>query len=350
MSSEENRNSMQPATDHELTFRNLRDESDYPLLLELNRSSRQADHNDMPITLEDIAYTLAHQMDGLTPAQGVIIACQGDTPVGYSRLGWYSSRSETRLYYQVSFLCMEYRGRPDMSTGQERGFGPAFWPAMVMENERRLRAIASGHPPVPERYFQAWASDYNKDWMAVLGRCGYRVARRFNNMLYRLGEVPGKPVPAGLEIRPVLPEHMRKIWEAQKEMNAGLFENVADDWLEEKYPAWLANPENNPRFWQGAWDGEQLAGMVLAHIEEKENQERQRRRGYTEHIFVRPQWRGRGLASALIARSLQVLKEQGMEEAELGVDSENESAAFRLYESMGYRTYCVDTWFRKALD
>ena len=60
--------------------------------------------------------------------------------------------------------------------------------------------------------------------------------------------------------------------------------------------------------------------------------------------------RGRGLASALIARSLQVLKEQGASEAELGVDAENESAAFRLYERLGYRTFSVDTWYRKGVD
>ena len=186
-------------------------------------------------------------------------------------------------------------------------------------------------------------------WMAVLEDLGYLVVRRFNNMLYRFGEAPEISLPAGFEIRPVRPEHMRAVWEAQKEMNAGLFENVAEDWLEEKYSTWLENPENNPRFWQVAWSGNQLAGMVLAHINEKENAERNHQHCYTEHIYVRPQWRGRGLASALIARSLKVLKDQGMMEAELGVDSENESAAFRLYQRLGYQTYSVDTWYRKPM-
>lgn len=316
-----------------LIFRNLTDECDYPLLLELNRSSRAADHNPEPITLEAIAHALAH-MDGLSREQGVTIAFLEGEPIGYSRLGWYSSRPETRLYYQISFMIPEQR---------------SHWPALIKENERLLDQIAAGHPPVPERYFQAWASDYQKNWMAVLESSSYRVVRRFNNMLYPLGEAPTIPMPAGLEVRPVLPEHMRAVWEAQKEMNAGLFENVVEDWLDEKYPAWLANPENNPRFWQVAWDGDQLAGMVLARIDEKEYEKQTGKHGYTEHIFVRPQWRGRGLASALIARSLQVLKEQGVTEAELGVDAENESAAFRLYERLGYKTFSVDTWFRKAM-
>ncbi len=324
------------ANHHRITFRNLMGEQEYPLLLELNISSRLADNNPEPITVEAIAHVLA-KMDCLTQEQGVIIASLDGTPVGYSRLGWYSSSCDTRLYYQISFLKEEYRLCD-------------LWPVIVTENERRLSAFSAELPPVSECYFQAWASDRQKDWMAALGSTGYRVVRRFNNMLYQQDDAPTKPVPAGLEIRPVLPEHMHKVWEAQKEMNAGLFENVAEDWLEEKYPAWLANPENNPRFWQVAWDGDQLAGMVLARIDEKENENQQHKHGYTEHIYVRPQWRRRGLASALIARSLQVLHEQGITQAELGVDSENESAAFRLYESLGYKTYSVDTWFRKAMD
>lgn len=318
---------------HSLTFWNLRDERDYPLLLELNRSSCQADHDPDPTTLEAIAHVLAN-MDGPNAQQGVIIAADAGEAIGYSRLGCYSSRPDNRLYYQISFLREEHR-----SSG--------FWPAMVTENERRLREIASRHAPVSERYFQAWASDHQKDWMAVLASAGYQVVRRFNNMIYQLGEAPTKPLPAGVEIRPVLPEQMREVWKAQKEMNAGLFENVVEDWLDEKFPGWLANPGNRPHFWRVAWDGDRLAGMVMARLNENENTHG--KYGYTEHIYVRPQWRGRGLASALIARSLQVLKEQGATEVELGVDAENESAAFRLYERLGYKTFSVDTWYRKKM-
>lgn len=319
-----------------LSFRNLRDERDYPLLLELNRGSRQADGAEYSapdsITLEAIARTLAN-MDGLSAQQGVIIAADAGEAIGYSRLGWYSSRPQTRLYYQISFL------RP------EKRF---LWSALIAENERRLREIAAGHPPVAERYFQAWVSDNQLAWKTALEAMAYQVARRFNNMLHPLDDVPSRPLPSGLEIRPVLPEQMRQVWEAQRDMNAGLFENVAEDWLEEKYPAWLANPENKPAFWQVAWEGDRLAGMVMAHLDEADAPH-PGMHGYTEHIYVRPQWRGRGLASALITHSLQLLKAQGATEVELGVDAENESAAFRLYEHLGYRTYSVDTWYRKRM-
>jgi ribosomal protein S18 acetylase RimI-like enzyme len=52
---------------------------------------------------------------------------------------------------------------------------------------------------------------------------------------------------------------------------------------------------------------------------------------------VRRLWRKQGLAKALIARSLHLLKEQGMTEARLGVDADNPNGALRLYQSMGFR-------------
>ena len=322
-----------------LVYRGVSGERDYPLLLEINRSSRQADHDPEPISLAQIAEACAPSAE-LDPARQILIACLAEEPetaIGYTHLGWYTSRADTRLYYQYSRLRGEYRAG-------------GVWEAMIRQTEQRMREIAQEHPPVAQRYFQGWASDKQKDWIAALENTGYQVVRRFHNMLYRLGEAPEIPLPQGFEIRPVRPEHMHSIWEAQKEMNAGLFENVVEDWLDEKYPDWLNDPSHTPQYWQVAWAGEQIAGMVLARIDEQENEKLQRKHGYTEHIYVRPPWRKRGLASALIARSLQVLKERGMLEAELGVDAENESAAFNLYRRMGYETFSIDTWFRKAMD
>lgn len=325
-----------------LTFRGLRGEVDYPLVLEIIQSSRQADRNNQATSLEDLARAYA-TAENLDPARDILIAALADTPagapaaIGYSRIGWYSSQPDNRLYYQISYLRSDYRGR-------------GLWRALIRQNDARICEIAAGQPGIAHRFFQAWATDTQEEWISALESEGYQVVRRFNNMLHPLTDIPERPIPAGFDIRPVLPEHLRLIWEAQKEMNAGLFENVAEDWTADKYPAWLEQASTPTAFWQVAWAGDQVAGIVLAHTTAAENDAQEHPRGYTEHIFVRSPWRRRGVASALIARGLQVLKAQGMSEAELGVDAENESAAFQLYQSLGYRTFSVDTWFRKPLD
>jgi ribosomal protein S18 acetylase RimI-like enzyme len=44
----------------------------------------------------------------------------------------------------------------------------------------------------------------------------------------------------------------------------------------------------------------------------------------------------RGLARALIARSLHLLAAEGLDTAALGVDADNPSGALGLYESFGF--------------
>jgi ribosomal protein S18 acetylase RimI-like enzyme len=74
-----------------------------------------------------------------------------------------------------------------------------------------------------------------------------------------------------------------------------------------------------------------------------------RRRGYTEGIFTLREWRGRGIASALIARNLRLLRDRGMTEAALSVDTENPSGALGLYERHGFREHDRLIIFRKEL-
>ena len=63
-------------------------------------------------------------------------------------------------------------------------------------------------------------------------------------------------------------------------------------------------------------------------------------RGWLEHISVRRQWRRRGLGRAITAAAMVRLREAGIDEAMLGVDSENPTGALGLYEGLGFE---VDT-------
>jgi ribosomal protein S18 acetylase RimI-like enzyme len=72
-------------------------------------------------------------------------------------------------------------------------------------------------------------------------------------------------------------------------------------------------------------------------------------RGWCENISTRAPWRGRGVASALIARALRALRERGMTEAALGVDAQNETGALRLYQRMGFIEVARETEWRRPL-
>jgi ribosomal protein S18 acetylase RimI-like enzyme len=88
---------------------------------------------------------------------------------------------------------------------------------------------------------------------------------------------------------------------------------------------------------------------VLNYIDSEENAEYQRQRGYTEGISVRRPWRRRGVARALLTRSLKMFHDMGMHEAALGVDSQNLNGANLLYESVGFRLVQRFAIYRKPL-
>jgi len=325
----------------ELTFRNLQGEADYLLILSIYLKCNEADQYFDPASLEDMKRWCSPSVR-FDPNKDILFAVLGtarseSSVVGFSRLSWYTGLKGIRLYVQMSFLHPDWRDH-------------GFWPGIVQQNERRLRQIAATHPDTPQRFYQAWATSTQVKWITTLESEGYKAVRHFNNMLHKLDVIPELEIPEGLEVRPVQAEHFRNIWEAQREVQMELFEVVAENWTDDRYDSWVANPSHTPQLWQVAWDGDQVAGMVLPRIDQEENRQLGRKRGYTEHVFVRRPWRKRGLAKALILRSLREFKELGIQEAELGVDSENESGAFAFYHRLGYETFSTDIWFRKPIE
>jgi ribosomal protein S18 acetylase RimI-like enzyme len=72
--------------------------------------------------------------------------------------------------------------------------------------------------------------------------------------------------------------------------------------------------------------------------------------GWIEAIGVIPSWRGRGVASALLVKSLQLFQAEGLHRAALDVDAENPSGALRLYEKHGFKVAKESIHFVKKLN
>jgi ribosomal protein S18 acetylase RimI-like enzyme len=220
---------------------------------------------------------------------------------------------------------------------------------MLAYNERRLRAIARGHPAGIPKLYRVWATGTEDGALALFAAAGYEPVRHYILMTRPIDRpLPGAPLPAGLAVRLVEPGHHRAIWEA-------MWEARRDHWgfvepTEQDYQRWTRGRLFAPELWKVAWDGEQVAGMVLNRLDRAQNEQQGRRRGYTQDIFVRRPWRRRGLARSLLVQSIHMFRELGMEETALGVDTQNPSGALRLYESVGYRPVQRHTFFNKNLD
>jgi len=192
----------------------------------------------------------------------------------------------------------------------------------------------------------------NKDQLGheVMKAEGYFSVRYHWRMEIKLQEAPAAVTfPNGIELRPfVKDEHAVAVWEADNEA-------FRDHWgyvpgTEVRYQAWLKQQDFDPALYKVAWYGDQVAGAVQNFVNKQENEEYNRKRGYTEGIFVRRPWRKRGLARSLIVQSMKMFKEMGMTETALGVDTENLSGALRVYESCGYRQVKKSITLRKPLE
>ena len=162
-----------------------------------------------------------------------------------------------------------------------------------------------------------------------------------------LEDIPDFPLPDELEIRPVTADQYRAIWEST--YDPGQEEWELPEPTENAYQEWLKDPLFQPHLWQIAWDKETgiPAGHVLTYIHHEENKQFDRQRGYTEGVGVSREWRRRGVARALISRSLQAQKAAGMTESALVADSESTSGVTQLYESCGFQIVKRDTVYRK---
>lgn len=322
----------------DLIFRGFRGDVDYPHMVAVILGSKDEDGIERSDTVEEMANHYAHLNNCDLNSDLLIAEIDGEV-VGYQRVTWWQEEATSKRIYGtgIGFLLPEWR---------RMGIGTA----MLRWAEERLREIAAGHPDDGERLFENWASDTEVAKHVLLEGEGYKPITYGAQMVRPdLDDIPDLPLPDGLEVRPVRPEHYRAIWEADKEA-------FRDHWgyappTEEDYQQWLHDPVVfQPELWKIAWDGSEVAGQVRSFINQQENEDYSRLRGYAEFISVRRPWRRRGLARALIAMSLRELKARGMEEAALGVHTENPNGAFNLYQSLGFQVVKMFTTYRKPMN
>ncbi len=291
--------------------------ADWPAMAAVVNAARRADGGDEVRTGESLAneyLMLVIERDGLIAEAGGRVVAFG--------LGFVVERDGA--------LVAELWG--DVHPGHRRsGIGTALF----RRNLARLQVeLAADSRPWP-RELRSYTLDIEAGGIALLGQEGF-VPVRFGHEMrrYLAGSLPDRPLPAGLGLRPVTADDHRRIFDADNEA----FE---DHWghrppNDTDFASHFEGPDVDTSLWCVAWDGDEVAGVVMNEIVLAENEALGIRRGWLEHVSVRRPWRGRGVAKALCAASLRVLREHGMDEAWLGVDGSNPTGTVALYEGLAF--------------
>ncbi len=337
-----------------LNFRPFRGDADFPGMVAANLASAEADGTENTMTVAEMARAYQH-LTNCDPYRDILIAEVDGEIIGYSRGSWTDMMDGERVYAFRGCLVPAWR---------RKGIGTV----MLAWVENHLRAIATTHPPELVKTFDIGIDYRETGTIALLKQAGYQPFRYFHNMVRpTLDDIEDFPLPAGLEVRPALPEHYRTLWSDSHGPGDDEWGNTQP--TEEGYQDWLADPHFQPELWQVAWEPstgdatspdaasplstgvatEKTVAHVLTFIDHEENEKYNRKRGYTEGIGVDRAWRRRGVARALISLSLKAQKAAGMTESALVADSDSVSNVTRLYESCGFQIVYTDTIYRKPL-
>lgn len=319
-----------------VTIRAWQSDDDYRAMVEVFQRARVVDGTTWDVSVEGLVADV--RAFGSRPNESILIATVAGAVIGWARF-W-------------DFGCSPDEGRLLMHSGQidptHRGRGVGR--ALIVGAQAALEIVrnAAADPAGTTAGVHSWLFAGNASAIALLEANGYRRLRYIVEMTRRLDEVPTIALPEGLTTRPVRPEDWLPIARA---LNAAMHDHRGwPDWNDDQLMDMLDHPTRGQHeMWQVAWEGDRVVGGVLGYIDEHENEVLQRQRGYTEGIFTVRDWRGRGVAGAMIARNLRLLRDRGMDEAALSVDTENPSGALGLYQRHGFREQDRLVIFRKDL-
>ncbi len=200
----------------------------------------------------------------------------------------------------------------------------------------RADEILAFEPDTLLRVVEAFKDERLADAVALHEAAGFRAARWYFDMRRDLHEpIPHEPDPRGIRIegyRPAIGDRLRLAHN----------EAFADHWGSEPLTAeiWTRDFVGDPYF-RGdlsfvAFEGDDIVGYTVNYVAEADWEATGIREGWVGQLGVRRPWRRRGLATALLVRSMRAFRDAGMQAAILGVDAENPTGALGVYEHVGF--------------
>lgn len=288
----------------------------------LVEAARAADGGEEVSTQDDLLRELTDPRAPATTNTRALALSDG------SLAGWaiVHERSHGRLARRV-FL--------DGATGPHmrgRGIGTQLLRWAMARGEETLAAQPADLP----RYLEAFRDVTASSAVDLHVAHGFAAVRHYMDMRRDLSvALPVEPTVGGVRIVRYETTFAEAVRRAHNEA-------FTDHWESEpvRPEDWERDFVGNPRFRADlsfiALAGDEVAGYSVNYCSEADWAASDVRDAWIGQLGVLRPWRGRGLATALLVRSMARFRDAAMDAASLGVDAQNPTGAVALYQRVGF--------------
>jgi GNAT superfamily N-acetyltransferase len=212
-----------------------------------------------------------------------------------------------------------------------KGIGSAV---LQWQIKRATEALRASSPTLP-KFIRVQAFDFEHASLRLYARHGMAPVRYNDELLRDLDSLPEVPAIPGVEVVP---------WDSAFSESARLAQNdaFADHWGStprdaETWAHQIASFGTRLDLSFLALESNRVVGVCRNGFFPEDESVTGRREGWIVQVSVVKSHRERGIASVLIAASLAAFRREGFTHSALGVDSENPTGAYHVYERLGYR-------------
>ncbi len=314
-------------------FRPPRGDADAGALLTIRQECADRDGFDPLSTVEGLPTReeLVGQLwDAVAAPERYPLVEFNDQVIAYGRILDWTEGDGTHVWLHLGWVRPAWRG---MSVGT----------ALLRELEQRIQQLAAAGAAARWE-FAANASSTEPEATQLLRDNGYRPGYTVLEMgldWAAFDAAARAEWPDGFVLRPPTaadtPAVTRSVAEAYRDEYPG--ERYHEPMDVAGYAQELAGPRFDLSLAQVAWAGDEPAGQVIPLIE--------RGRAEIYEVSVRPAYRRRGLARALLARQLDALRARGVAVVRLHTMAEFPTQAVNLYHSLGFRVLKEFPRYRK---
>jgi mycothiol synthase len=268
------------------------------------------------------------------PAHDGRLALLDGEPVGWGRIWHVPSGEREERAYLSGTVHPHHRGE---------GVGTAIFEWQIERATDILRSHAGDLP----RHLRTLEYDWVTDALDLYRRHGFVEVRWMEELLRGLEAIPEIDAPGGVGI---------VAWDRAFDEAARTVKNraFADHWGSTPTDAatwarWLEGHGTRLDLSFLAVIDVDVIGYCLNEYYPDDAELLGRRDGWIGNLGVLREWRRRGVASALVVRSLRAFADAGFTHSSIGVDSDNPTGAAGLYRALGFEPRTRSITFQRTV-